>query len=128
MEAEAIIVILNRCMADWDLVGSEVIEYEIGQMADEERKNAVQHFLACNRKMVKITENIVKRARIFHEMGIDTFDALHLASAESVNAIFLTTDDSLIKIINRQEDTILISVHNPVQWLLEVTNGNENTQ
>jgi len=39
-------------------------------------------------------------------MGIDTFDALHLASAESVGAEFLTTDDALIRHINMNDDTI----------------------
>ena len=37
METEAVIAILKRCMIDWDLVGSEVIEYEIRGIADEER-------------------------------------------------------------------------------------------
>ena len=32
IESEAVLAILNRCMDDWILVGSEVIDYEKFQM------------------------------------------------------------------------------------------------
>ena len=46
----------------------------------------------------------MNRARIFCELGIGAFDALHLASAESAGAVFLTTDDTLVKVIMRHAD------------------------
>lgn len=128
MESEAVIEILNRCMTGWELIVSEVIEYEIEQIPDAERIEAIKCFLNYAQERVMLSEKIIERAHMFQRMGIDTFDALHLASAESVGAEFLTTDDALIKQINKNDDTILIAANNPLMWLMEETNGNENTE
>lgn len=56
-------------------------------------------------------------------------DALHLACAEHAGAVFLTTDDALIKMIKRHGGKITTSVQNPVQWLMEVTmDGTEDVE
>lgn len=128
MEAESVIAIINLCRSVHNLIGSDVIEYEIAQIADEERREAVESLLQCARDHISIDAQIVKRARRFHEKGIGTFDALHLASAESVDAVFLTTDDPLIAGIKTHEELINIKAYNPMQWLMEVTNGDEDTQ
>lgn len=114
MEAEAVIEILKRCMADWNLIGSEIIEYEIEQTPNEERIEAIKSFLTFADERVMIDKKIITRAHMFHGMGIDTFDALHLASAESVGAVFLSTDDSLIRHINKHNDTIHLEANNPL--------------
>lgn len=129
MEAEAVIAILNGGMEGWELVGSEVIEYEIAKISDEERRRSVKSLLQFTQGPVMIDEAIMDRARTFNEIGIDAFDALHLATAESVGAVFLTTDDTLIKVIMNHANKISIKVYNPVQWLMEVTAyGSKNTQ
>jgi predicted nucleic acid-binding protein len=52
-------------------------------------------------------------------MGLNAFDALHIACAESGNAdIFLTSDQKLLEQAT-QIDKINLSVVNPL-WLLEV--------
>jgi predicted nucleic acid-binding protein len=72
---------------------------------------------------------LVSRARSFHEDGLETFDALHLACAGRAGAVFLTTDDSLIKHIKKHADKIPIVVKNPVQWFMEMTtDGSKNAQ
>lgn len=129
MEAEAVIAILNACMEGWELVGSEVIEYEIARIPDEERRRSVESLLQFAQEPVMIDEAIMDRARTFNKMGIDAFDALHLATAESAGAVFLTTDDTVVKIIMSHADKISIKVNNPVQWLMGVTsNGSKNAQ
>lgn len=67
-------------------------------------------------------------ARMFNDLGIDTFDALHPACAQKARAHFLTTDDALIKVINKKyRNKITVEVKNPVQWLMEVTaNGSKD--
>jgi len=45
VETEAVIAILKRCMTDWELIGSEVIEFEIAEIADEERMKNVDSLL-----------------------------------------------------------------------------------
>jgi len=121
IEAEAVIAILNGGMESWELIGSEIIGYEIARIPDEERRRSVEGLLQFTQGPVMIDEAIMDRARTFNEVGIDAFDALHLATAESVGAVFLTTDDTLIKVIMNHANKISIKVYNPVQWLMEVT-------
>jgi predicted nucleic acid-binding protein len=121
METEAVTEILKRCMSDWELVGSEAIESEISQISDEERMENAESLLQFATSRVVIDEGLEAVARGYHRFGLEPFDALHLACAESVGAVFLTTDDALIKSIKRHEDKITTGVHNPVQWLMEVT-------
>jgi len=129
METEAVIAILKRCVDDWDLVGSEVIEYEISGIVDEERRNNAGSLLQFAREQVMIDKEIVAHARTFHGNGLDTFDALHLACAERSGAVFLTTDDNLMKVIKKHAGKISIGVHNPVQWFMEVTaDGSKDAQ
>lgn len=121
METEAITVILKHCMTDWELVGSEAIESEIFAIPDEERRENVESVLQLTRSRVVIDEEVEAIAREYHRYGLDPFDALHLACAERAGAVFLTTDDTLIKSIKKHKDKITTRVHNPVQWLMEVT-------
>ena len=69
---------------------------------------------------VAITKTVSRRYHVFVEMGIDSTDALHLASAESAGAALLMTDDAIIKVSKRHGNEITIEVKNPVEWLMEV--------
>jgi len=113
--------ILKRCMSDWELVGSEAIETEISRISDEERMDNAESLLQFAKSRVVIDEDLEAIARGYHRLGLEPFDALHLACAESANAVFLTTDDALIKSIKKHKDKISTGVHNPVNWLMEVT-------
>jgi len=129
METEAITEILKHCMIDWELVGSEAIESEIFEISDDERRESVESVLQFARSRVVIDEEVEAIARKYHLCGLEPFDALHLACAESAGAVFLTTDDTLIKSIKRHKDKITTGVHNPVQWLMEVTkDGSEDIE
>jgi predicted nucleic acid-binding protein len=51
-----------------------------------------------------------------------SFDALHLACAESVFAeVLLTTDDKFLKKAKKNKSVLKVRVENPVTWLMEVT-------
>ena len=93
------LLILARCTDDWILVGSEVIKYEIAAIADNERMKNVKNLLKISKERIVINEDISERAREYQSSGIDTFDSIHIACAEYAKAIFLTTDDVLIKVI-----------------------------
>jgi len=121
METEAITEILKRCMTDWELVGSEAIESEIFEISDEERRENVESVLQFAQSRVEVDDEVEAIARQYHRYGLDPFDALHLACAQCAGAIFLTTDDTLIKSIKKHKDKITTGVQNPVQWLMEVT-------
>ena len=49
IESEAVLAILNRCLYDWELVGSEAIDYEISKIPDDERKTGVKVLAAISR-------------------------------------------------------------------------------
>jgi predicted nucleic acid-binding protein len=129
METEAVIAILKRCTEDWDLVESEVIDYEVAGISDDERRKHVGSLIRFAHEHIVLDKELVDRARSFHANGMESFDSLHLACAERAGAVFLTTDDTLIKHIKKQADKISIETGNPVQWFMEVTiDGSENAQ
>ena len=114
-ESEAIIAILNRCERDWDLVWSFAITYEIAKILDYQKKHYVTSFAAKTKITVSVDENIKERAAFFMGWGIKALDALHVACAERAGAtVLLTTDDTLINIMNHHSDTISIRIVNPV--------------
>jgi hypothetical protein len=63
METEAITEILKRCMTDWELVGSEAIESEIIEIADEERRENVESVLQFARSRVEVDDEVEAIAR-----------------------------------------------------------------
>lgn len=122
LESEAIKEILLRCTtSDWSLVTSDAIRYEISRIPDMTLKRKVEQLAAIATEHVHITKKISERYFSFVGLGVDSADALHLACAESIGAIMLTTDDALIKIIKSNKDKISLKVINPVEWLMEVS-------
>ncbi len=122
MEMEAVIAILYRCRLDWELVTSDVISYEIFQIRDQKRLTRVRDITALARYSIEWNEQLDKRAEELMSTGIDAMDALHIASAERARAVFLTTDDALIKNISKMQPNIITRVCNPVDLYLEVKN------
>jgi predicted nucleic acid-binding protein len=102
METEAVTEILKRCRTDWVMAGSEAIESEIFRISDEERMENAESLLQFAKERVVIDEDLESVARNYHQhYGLEPFDALHLACAGSAGAVFLTTDDALIKSIKK---------------------------
>ena len=120
LEAEAIKEILVRCTQDWILVDSDAVSFEISRIPDRTRMKKAEKLVNLAKEHVKITKAVSLRYHEFVEMGIHSADALHLACAESVGAVLLTTDDAIIKVIKRHGNEITIEVKNPVEWLMEV--------
>jgi predicted nucleic acid-binding protein len=120
MEMEAVIAILYRCRLDWTLVTSDVISYEIFQIQDQKRLMRVRDITALAQDRIEWNEQLDQRAEELMSAGIDAMDALHVASAERAIAVFVTTDDALIKNISKMQPNIIIRVCNPVDLYLEV--------
>ena len=95
--------------------------HEIGQNPDLENRQRALLFAAQSHQVIEITEKILRRAEELEETGFDSYDAIHLASAESGKAeVFLTTDDQILKVAHRKKSSLSIIVENPVKWLEEV--------
>lgn len=122
LEAEAILAILQACAdSQCDLLGSDVIDLEIRRTRNPDRLRNINALRNMAISRVSLDANIQSRARTLQQYGFKLFDALHLVSAESGNAaVFLTTDDRLLRNAARHEAKITIRVCNPVDWAMEV--------
>jgi len=114
-------MILAQCeTGDWEWIGSEVIELEIRQTPDPERRRRVQILASYADRSVVVGEPEIERAQQLEAWGIAAFDALHLACAESSEAdVFLTTDDKLLGKAKGLKQ-LRVRVENPLVWLREV--------
>ena len=121
IESEAVLAILNRCLHDWALVGSEAIDYEISKIPDDERKIGVKILAAISRDRVTVEESILRRASELENIGLKALDALHLACAEKSAEVMLTTDDEIVKKVMVNDNIVKVRVENPVRWLMEIT-------
>ena len=122
LETEAISLILGKLSQhEWDWVSSEMLLYEVGQNPDSENRQRVLSFASLAHQVVELTDKILKRAEDLEEVGFDSFDAIHLASAEFGKVdVFLTTDDQILKVSARKKNALSFTVENPVKWLEEV--------
>jgi predicted nucleic acid-binding protein len=121
IESEAILAILNKCLYDWTLVGSEAIDYEIFKIPDDERKKGVKVLAAISREKVTVDESILRRASELENIDLKALDALHIACAEKSVEVMLTTDDEIVKKVKANNNIVKVVVENPVRWLMEVT-------
>lgn len=122
LEAEAISLILQKLhQREWEWVGSEALVYELGQTVDVERRERLLLLAGQSHYLVKITDEILSRAEELEASGFDSYDAIHLASAEQAKIdVFLTTDDAIQRAANRKKTVFSFALANPVRWLEEV--------
>jgi predicted nucleic acid-binding protein len=123
LEAEAIMMILAQCEAGhWEWLGSEVIDLEIAQTPDPERRRRVGLLASHAHRSIVVGKSEIERAQQFEAWGVSAFDALHLACAESGGAdVFLTTDDGLLRKAAAYAGQLRVRVGNPLVWLREVS-------
>ena len=118
LEAEAVLSILELAGSGaLEIIGSDIIDDELSQMPDNERREKVELFLALASSQVALTLAIEQRAIELQKWNIAPLDALHLASAESARAdYFLTTDDDLLRRAKRAG--LKVKIENPAKWLI----------
>jgi hypothetical protein len=100
LETEAITIIMGHLQTrDWIWLGSEVLDFEIEQTPDTERRLRVQLLLDYVHHSIEVGQAAENRAKQLQAMGFKLLDALHLAYAETSQAdLFLTTDDKLLNL------------------------------
>lgn len=85
------------------------------------RKSQLRAFADLAVLQVSVDEWVEQRAGRLVQQGLGTFDALHLACAETIQGTaLLTTDDRLVRWAKRHANVLQVKVVNPVSWLLEV--------
>lgn len=128
MEIEAIQHILQSCQdGEFKLIDSDTLQSEISRDPDRERQLKVRSILSLAKIRVRSSENLKKRTKELINLGFTPYDAAHLASAELGRAgIFLSTDDKLVKRAKNYKDQIKVAVDNPVSWIVNVYEKNDN--
>jgi predicted nucleic acid-binding protein len=122
LQAEAILLIMQHCRnQEWEWIGSEVLNFEIEQMSNLEKKNRVELLLSSVFHVIPLQDVERKRGKELEALGFHAFDALHIACAESGKVdILLTTDDKFLKKASTYAHKLKISVKEPISWLMEI--------
>ncbi|MDG6250183.1 PIN domain-containing protein [Methanocalculus sp.] len=119
LEMTAVLEIIHLCsINELSLVTSEVIQEEISNIPDINKRIRVERLLLASHEHIYINEEIISRMHKLIAMGGDAMDSLHIACAEKVDALFISTDDDLISFIIGNQN-IHIKGYNPVTWLEE---------
>ncbi|MBD3253895.1 MAG: PIN domain-containing protein [Candidatus Lokiarchaeota archaeon] len=120
LETEAILIILSSDR--WELVGSDIVDFEISKIPDIERKKKVELLAQKVLKKQKISADLIKRAKNIEQKGIKPLDALHIASAEFLQSDYMiTTDADIVKKYQNNKDFFTkIKIFNPILFLTEV--------
>uniref|UniRef100_UPI004055A567 type II toxin-antitoxin system VapC family toxin n=1 Tax=Candidatus Electronema sp. TaxID=2698783 RepID=UPI004055A567 len=117
LESEVVKVILQLCeQGQWQLVSSTIAAFEIANTPDATRRKNLELISGLAAAVVRADSAIALRAKEFEAKGMQAFDALHLACAESEADVFLTVDDKLLKRALSIEN-LRIPVMNPLKWL-----------
>ncbi|MHA1439073.1 MAG: PIN domain-containing protein [Promethearchaeota archaeon] len=120
LETEAVLIVLSS--DQWELVGSDVIDFEISKIPDKERKKKVELLAQKISKKQPITNELIHKAKIIEQKGIKPFDALHIASAEYLQSDYMiTTDNEIVKKYQQHiEFFTKIKIYNSILFLTEV--------
>ncbi len=99
VETEAVLAMLNAVQSgDLIMLSSEALEYEIGRIPDETRRNEVLAILALAKERLVISDETVILAESMEKHGISPMDAVHLALASKARTdFFASCDDKLLK-------------------------------
>lgn len=120
LESEAIKVILFLCeQQQWHLMSSKIIEFEIANTPDEGRRKELEAINGLASSVIEINDTISSRAKEFEKIGLQAFDAMHLACSENGADVLLTADDKFLKRSLKIEN-LKIKISNPLKWLEEV--------
>lgn len=97
LETEAILLLLTHFQTgECQWVGSKIIDLEIAQTPEPERRHRVTLLARHVHHSVLVEQPEVTRAQQLETLGYHPFDALHLACAERGGAdVFSSTDDRL---------------------------------
>jgi hypothetical protein len=121
VEAEAILVILTLCESNQvTLISSDVLQFEIGRIPDQGRKEESLAILKIAKEKVELTPELEVLARRLQASGMQPLDALHLASASVSKAdYFCTCDDKFIKKA-RKFGGLNIAIVSPTELIMEL--------
>jgi len=102
------------------LVGSFALEYENAANEDEGKREFTEMVLLLARERVKPSPAVERRTSTFKALGMDTWDATHLAAAVEAGVDFFCTCDKKLLRRARKADTGLTRVVTLLELIEEV--------
>lgn len=122
LEAEAVLAVITQVeQGEHQLLHSEVIDLEIDDTPDSERRQRLRLLIPRQRQPAPFGAKVTTRAVELEALGFAGVDALHLACAEAGGAdVFLTTDDRLLRTAVHQAHLLHVRVANPLAWVQDV--------
>lgn len=119
LEADAIAAVLSMAEARRvELAGSDYLDFEVGQTPDRERALRVAELVKLVAVKAPTSPSLAQRARELGNRGLRGLDALHIASAEAVEAdLLVTTDDRMLRAAKRASAKVGVRVVGPIEAL-----------
>jgi hypothetical protein len=115
---ETILWLMERGELEW--VTSPVLAAEIRRSASPARRIYQEAILATAQREIAFGNHELARALELASLGYGTFDAMHLAAAESAAVdCLLTTDDRFLRRVSRGLGSPRVPAQNPLRWLKE---------
>lgn len=120
-EAEAVAAILEGVgQGRFRLVRSPAHDFENDRNPREDRRMATELWLRIAEVQVRSSDQAATRGRELNVLGFEPLDALHLAFAEASAARwFVTTDDRLLRLAQRNRQRLRVEAIRPDQVPIE---------
>jgi predicted nucleic acid-binding protein len=120
IETAAIVTVLSLAeqgMVEW--YSNSAVDAEVAMNSDPLRRGRVQVMARAAHGRIPMGDDHRLRASVLHGHGLAPMDALHVAMAESADAVLLTTDDRLVRGCESLGVQVSTRVCNPVPWVEE---------
>jgi len=120
-EVDAFFEILEEASSKrYTLTGSVVLDVEVGNIEEEEKKVAVEGLVSAfiSQKVLEVSES--EQREIMRSTGLKIPDASHIACAiRGESEYFITCDDELLRRGKEIEERYGIKVCNPIEFIRE---------
>jgi len=121
LESQAILSILAKCEAGvFTLVTSEVVKYENDLNPFPQKKAFVESVISSAALFVAVSDRCETRALELESRGFKSFDALHIAVAESAAADYFCSCDDRLLSKARAENDLAVRDTSPLELAQEI--------
>ena len=108
-----------------ELINSFAIHYEIDKISEWEKKEKIHTFLSLAKDYIPFDQKMNKRASKLMKVGFRSMDALHISAAEYAKVdCFVTCDDQILKVANKNKKYIDIRIISVLQLFEEIYHDN----
>ncbi|MCL2119456.1 MAG: PIN domain-containing protein [Planctomycetaceae bacterium] len=125
LETEAKLIIQERIQLGlYSLVWSYILKSENDENFSRDKREAIQAWQYIATEYCPASDEIVLKAKNFLTLGLKHKDAIHLVCAIKHQCDYFITTDK--KFLNKKKHFADISIINPIAFILETEDNNEN--